>query len=330
MVNAVPMAEATRGDFIESIHRGHAVISRSDGRIVEAWGDAQIVTFPRSSAKMIQALPLLESGAGADLTSQHLALACASHSGERRHVEKVSRWLSDIGLDETALKCGPQPSRDDALAEEMIRAAEPVTRLFNNCSGKHTGFLALAKHLKADLNYVDPDHPVQLAVREAFEAVIDAPSPGFGIDGCSAPNFATTLSGLARAMAVFAEAREDGSVRERAAARLRDAMIAHPELVSGKDRAFSNLISAATEPFVAKSGAEGVYVAILPNQGIGVALKIADGAARASEAAITALLVRLGAVDAGHPAVLRYLDCPILNRDGIVTGAVRPASGLFA
>jgi L-asparaginase II len=329
MQDAVPMAEVTRGGFVESIHRGHAVIARADGRIVEAWGDPDIVTLPRSSAKMIQALPLLESGAGANLTSEQLALACASHSGERRHVEKVARWLSDIGLDETALRCGPQISRDTALAHEMIRADEPVTRLFNNCSGKHTGFLTLAKHLKADLNYVDPDHPVQLAVREAFEAVTDAPSPGFGIDGCSAPNFATTLSGLARAMAVFAEAQEDGPVRKRAAARLRNAMMANPELVAGKDRAGSNLMSAATVPVVIKSGAEGVYAAILPNQSLGVALKIADGASRASEAAIAALLVHLGALDREHPLVSRYLDCPILNRDGLVTGAIRPASELI-
>ena len=330
MSNAVPMAEVTRGGFLESNHHGHAVIARANGRVVEAWGDPNIVILPRSSAKMIQALPLLESGAGADLTSEHLALACASHSGERRQVEKVARWLSDIGLDETALKCGPQTSRDADLATEMIRNQEPVTRLFNNCSGKHTGFLSLAKHLGADLNYVDPDHPVQLAVREAFEAVTDAPSPGFGIDGCSAPNFATTLTGLARAMAVFAEAQEDGPVRERAAARLRNAMIAHPELVAGKNRAGSILMSAATEPVAVKSGAEGVYVAILPGQGLGVALKIADGAARASEAAITALLVRLGVLKREHPSVSNYLDRPILNRDGLVTGAVRPAPGLLA
>ncbi len=330
MPNAVQMAEVTRGRFVESIHRGHAVIARADGRIVEAWGNPDIVTLPRSSAKMIQALPLLESGAGANLTTEQLALACASHSGERRHVEKVARWLSDIGLDETALRCGPQTSRDTALAHEMIRSDEPVTRLFNNCSGKHTGFLTLAKHLGADLNYVDPDHPVQLAVREVFEAVTDAPSPGFGIDGCSAPNFATTLTGLARAMAVFADAREDGPVRERAAARLRNAMMAHPELVSGKDCACYNLMSAAIEPFAVKTGAEGVFVAILPNQGLGVALKIADGATRASEAAISALLVRLGALDRKHPLVSRYLDCPILNRDGLVTGAVRPVPELIS
>ncbi len=330
MPDAVTMVEVSRGDFVESVHRGHAVISRADGRTVEAWGDSELVMLPRSSAKMIQALPLLESGAGASLTDEHLALACASHSGERRHVEKVARWLKDIGFDETALKCGPQVSEDAELAEEMIRTGEPVTRLFNNCSGKHAGFLTLARHLEANLEYVDPDHPVQLAVREAFEDVTVAPSPGFGIDGCSAPNFATTLSGLARAMAIFAEAREDGTARERAAARLRGAMFAHPELVSGKDRACANLMSAASEPIAVKTGAEGVYVAILPNRGLGVALKIADGATRASEAAIAAILVRLGALHRRHPLVSRYIDSPILNRNGSAVGAVRPTDSLLA
>jgi len=325
---AVPMAEVLRGGFVESIHLGHAVIARADGRIVESWGDPDIVTLPRSSAKMIQALPLLESGAGAGLGDEQLALACASHSGERRHVERVARWLSDLGLSGDALKCGPQPSRDAALAEDMIRTGEPITRLFNNCSGKHTGFLMQAQHLGADHEYVDPDHPVQLAVREAFEAVTGAPSPGFGTDGCSAPNFATTLTGLGRAMAVFADARDGRNSRENAAARLRDAMIAHPELVAGKNRACSNLMSAAKEPLALKTGAEGVFVAILPKQGLGVALKIADGATRASEAAIAALLVQLRVLDRNHPAVSHYLDRPISNWDGLVTGAVRPASGL--
>ncbi len=326
---AVPMVEVIRGGFVESTHLGHAVVARADGRIVESWGDPELVILPRSSAKMIQALPLLESGAGADLGAEQLALACASHSGERRHVERVARWLSELDLPEDALKCGPQASRDSALAEEMIRTGEPITRLFNNCSGKHTGFLMLAKFLGADLNYVDPNNPVQRLVREAFEAVTNAPSPGFGIDGCSAPNFATTISGLARAMAVFADAREGGTERDRAAVRLRDAMIAHPELVAGKNRACSNLMSAANRPVALKTGAEGVFVAILPDQGLGMALKIADGATRASEAAIAALLVRLGALDRKHPAVSHYLDCPVLNWDGLVTGAVRPASELI-
>jgi L-asparaginase II len=324
MPDATVLAEVFRGPLLESVHLGHAVIARPDGSIVESWGDPDHVTYPRSSAKMIQALPLMESGAGTHLTSEQLALACASHSGERRHVEKVARWLADLGLDEHALCCGPQESRDEELARAMIRHGEPVTRLFNNCSGKHAGFLTLTKALGAGPDYVDPDHPVQTRVKAAFEEVTGLDSPCHGIDGCSAPNFATTIRGLARAMAQFAEATGG------AKAVLRDAMIAHPELVSGRGRACAALMQAAREPVAIKTGAEGVFIGILPKQHLGIALKVGDGATRASEAAIAALLVRLGAADAANPTVARYLDMPLSNWDGLVVGAVRPSPELLA
>lgn len=329
MAGAASMAEIYRGDILESVHLGHAVIARADGEIVESWGDPHHVILPRSSCKMIQALPLLESGAGAHLSQQQLALACASHSGERRHVEAVGKWLADLGLDDHALCCGPQPSRDRALMEEMIRTGKPVTRVFNNCSGKHAGFLTLTRHLGAGPVYVAVDHPVQVAVKEAFEEMTGEDSPGFGVDGCSAPNFATSVRGLARAMARFAEAGKGGGVRDRSAETLRDAMIAQPEMVSGKGRFSAEIMAAADGRAVIKSGAEGVFVSMLPGRGMGVAVKIADGAGRASELAITAILVRLGALDAAHPVVARYLDRPVRNWDGLVTGAERPAPELL-
>ena len=324
-----PLVETTRGPFVESRHFGHAVIARADGEVVEAWGDPAKIVLPRSSAKMIQALPLLESGAGAHLTTEQLALACASHSGEQRHVEKVSAWLSELGLDEHALCCGPQASRDDALREDMIRRGEEPTRIHNNCSGKHTGFLTLAKHLNASLDYVDPSNPVQVAVKSAFEGLCGEDSPGYGIDGCSAPNFAASLGGIARAMAGFACAGEGGSARDRAMVALRDAMIAHPELVSGKGRSCAALMDAANGQAAVKTGAEGFFVAILPGKKLGVALKIEDGATRASEAAMAAILVRLGIVDAEDPRVRVFLTPRIENRDGLHVGDVRPTKSLL-
>jgi L-asparaginase II len=329
MTSAAPMAEIFRGSILESVHVGHAVISRPDGQIVEAWGDPEQVILPRSSCKMLQALPLLESGAGKDLTGEQLALACASHEGERQHVDLVRRWLDDLGLDEHALCCGPQPSRIDDLRNEMIRTGEPVTRLFNNCSGKHTGFLTLTRHLGAGPDYVALDHPVQVAVRAAFEDMTDQASPGHGIDGCSAPNFATTLSGLAGAMARFAVAGQKGDLRDRSAAKLRDAMMAHPHMVAGTGDVSTDIMKAAPGRVVAKSGAEGVYVAILPEAGLGIALKIADGAGRASETAIAALLVRLGVLDAGAPIAAQLLRRPVTNWAGLVTGYSQPASDLL-
>lgn len=330
MGDPVPMAEVIRGDILESTHLGHAVIVGPDGDIRHAWGEPETVILPRSSSKILQALPLVESGAGEGLSGEQLALACASHRGERFHVERVRRWLADLGLGEEALKCGPQPSRDEELAHAMIRADQPVSPVFNWCSGKHTGFLMLARHLGASLDYVDPDHPVQRAVRGAFEDMTGAASPGYGIDGCSAPNFATTLVGLARAMARIAAAREDGNARERAAARLRAAMIAHPEYVAGTGDPVTDFMRAAREPVAVKSGAEGVYVAILPARGLGIAVKIADGASRASELAMAALLVRLGVLDRAGPVAAHHLHRPVRNWNGEVTGFERPVAALLA
>ncbi len=329
MSEPVTLVEVTRGPFVESRHFGHAVIVRSDGEIVEAWGDPTKIVLPRSSAKMIQALPLLESGAGAHLSQEQLALACASHSGEQRHVDKVSAWLTELGLDEHALCCGPQASRDDALREDMIRRGLEPSRIHNNCSGKHAGFLTLAKHLGASLDYVDPDNPVQKAVRRAFEETCGEVSPGFGIDGCSAPNFASSLTGIARAMARFAAAGKGSSARDKAMVSLREAMIAHPELVSGKGRCCAALMDAAKGQAAVKTGAEGFFVAILPGLGLGVALKIEDGATRASEAAMAAILVRLGVVEADAPSVKAFLAPRIENWDGLHVGDVHACRTLL-
>ncbi|MBV2359216.1 asparaginase [Thalassococcus sp. CAU 1522] len=331
-MSAALLAEIHRGPFVESEHSGHVVICDADGGIVQAWGDPDAVVLPRSSAKMIQALPLVSSGAAdaRGLTREHLALACASHQGAPLHVEKVTAWLTDLGLGDDALRCGPQPSRDKALHKRMLCADQPPCRVHNNCSGKHAGFLTLAAHLGAGPDYVDPEHAVQQAVRAAFEEVTGSVSPGFGIDGCSAPNFATSMRGMARAMAWFASAGDRTDAQSAAAVRLVEAMIAHPDLVAGEGRACTLMMRAASEPVALKTGAEGYFVAILPQRGLGIALKVADGATRASQCAIAALLVRLGAADAAHPDIARFLRPEIRNWDGLVTGRIEPAAGLFS
>ena len=327
---AVPMVEIHRGPFVESVHSGHAVICDGTGEAVEVWGDQAATVLPRSSAKMLQALPLVSSGAAhaAGLDSARLALACASHQGAPMHMASVQAWLSDIGCTEEDLLCGPQPSRDKDLRFSMIRSGKHPGPVLNNCSGKHAGFLTLARYLKAGPDYVAPDHPVQIACRVAFEEVTGESSAGFGIDGCSAPNFATTMGGMARAMAFFATAHQRSDIQSRSAAVLVSAMMANPVLVAGEGRACTLLMQAASEPVAIKTGAEGYFVAILPARGIGVALKIADGATRASECAMTALLVRLGVLDPALPDVARFLNPPIRNWNGLVTGEIRPVAGL--
>jgi L-asparaginase II len=326
-----PFVEIHRGPRAESHHAGHAVICDDTGAVHEAWGDPDAVVLPRSSAKMIQALPLLASGA-ADahgLDARRLALACASHQGAPVHVDAVNAWLADLGLDDDALRCGPQPSRDKDLKLAMIREGQSPCQVHNNCSGKHAGFLTLAQHLGAGPDYVEPDHPVQRACREAFETVTDEASPYYGIDGCSAPNFACTMTGMARAMAWFATAHSRDDVLSRSAARLVEAMIAHPDLVAGEGRACTALMRAAREPVALKTGAEGFFIAILPRRGLGLALKIADGATRAADCTIAALLVRLGVLDAADPAVKPFLNPEIRNWRGLLTGEIRPAPGLL-
>ncbi|WP_299847156.1 asparaginase [uncultured Roseovarius sp.] len=331
MSNPAPLTEIWRGPFEECIHTGHAVICDDTGQIVDAWGDPDAIVMPRSSAKMIQALPLIESGAAEafGLTDIQLALACASHNGAAIHTDPVTAWLGNLGLGDDDFRCGPQMPKDRPAFNHLIRTDTKPCQMHNNCSGKHAGFLTLSKHLGGGPEYIDPDHPVQKACLEAFEDTTRENSAGFGIDGCSAPNHACTMHGMARAMAGFAAAANGTDLRHRAATRLWQAMVDHPDLVAGERRACTELMRATTEPVALKTGAEGYFTAILPNRKLGIALKITDGATRAANCTIAALLVRLGVLEADHPAARRFMNAPILNRRGINTGVIKPAESLL-
>lgn len=326
------LTEVTRSGRVESRHRGHAVIVGDTGAIVAAWGDPQTVIYPRSAAKMLQALPLVESGAAAaaGLGEEHLALACASHVGAAMHTTPVAAWLGDIGLSPADLMCGAQmPADSDARELLRVQGREPG-QIHNNCSGKHTGFLTLARHIGAPTaGYIEPDHPVQQAVRAAVEEMCGEASPGWGIDGCSAPNFAVSLAGFARAMAQMAAPERLSPTRRDSAQALVAAMIAHPVLIAGEGMCATVLMQAACGRAAVKSGAEGVYAAILPEQRLGIALKVEDGAGRASEAVIAALLARCGVLERDHPAVQAHANAPILNRRGMETGRVTAVDSLF-
>ena len=215
--------------------------------------------------------------------------------------------------------------RDPDEQKRLVCSETSPCQIHNNCSGKHAGFLTLSRYLKAGPEYVELDHPVQRAVRRAFEEVTGEVTAGWGIDGCSAPNFACSVEGLARAMAAFARPGQDK--RGEAQQRLVQAMMLHPELVAGEGRACTDLMRAASGRVAVKTGAEGVFVAILPEPGIGIALKVSDGGMRGAEAAITALLVHLGVIPEADPVVRKYLTGPIRNWRGIETGEMRRASG---
>ncbi|MEM6895890.1 MAG: asparaginase [Pseudomonadota bacterium] len=328
MEQGEPLVEIWRGDLLESLHCGHVVICGPDGQIEEAWGNPDQLIFPRSSSKMIQGLPLVMSGAAqaAGLGPKQLAIACASHQGAALHRETVTTWLGQLGLGDEALRCGPQAPSDLAERDRLIRAGDAPCQVHNNCSGKHTGFLTLTQHLRAGPEYAEIDHPVQKEVRAAFEEATGDESPTWAIDGCSAPNFATTVHGLARAMARYATAHTRRDSMSQAMVALREAMQAHPELVAGETRACTELMRAC--PAVAmKTGAEGVFAAMVPGSGLGIALKITDGTTRAAEAVMTGLLVRAGLLEAVHPAAEKRLGA-IRNWRGLVTGRVQVTAAL--
>lgn len=322
MVQPVVMAELWRGDMLESIHRGHAVVFDASGQVRAAWGNPDQIILPRSSCKMLQALPLVESGAAqaAHLTTEHLALACASHQGAPIHADRVEAWLHGIDRSEQDLRCGSQPPSTSADRQIMRDHGGSPSQLHNNCSGKHAGFVTLAKHLGAGPEYIDLTHPVQIAVKAAFEEMTEETSPGFGVDGCSAPNFATSISGLGRAMANMTKPASD--TRSRAATQLVDAMLKHPMLVAGEGRACTELMG-VMDAVAVKTGAEGVFVAIAKAQGLGVALKIEDGATRASEAAMAAILVHLNLLDPNHPLAQKRLNAVQPNRRGLPAAHLR-------
>jgi len=320
----------TRGCFDESSHRGHVAVWQADVGLIASWGDPEAVILPRSSCKMLQALPLVESGAAAraGLGSEQLALACASHNGAAIHTDRVQTWLEGLGLGEADLRCGPQFPNDKDARAALIRADSCGDQCHNNCSGKHTGFLTLSQHLGGGPEYIDIDHPVQMAVLQAFEDMTEEASPGFGIDGCSAPNHATSVAALARAMAHFSAAQGARSARDDAMVALFDAMVRYPDLVAGEGRACTRLMRAMEGRVAVKTGAEGVFVAIIPAKRMGITVKISDGATRAAEAVVTELLAALGELDRQSETYQRLAQGPILNRAGINTGNIQPSASL--
>ncbi len=327
------LVEVTRGGIVESAHRGAIAVCDAAGKVVAAWGDVAKAVFPRSAFKSLQALPLVETGA-ADafkITDEHLSLACASHSGEPMHVERVENWLGRIDCREGDLACGPHLPFHEPTAHAMLRAGERPCKVHNNCSGKHTGFLTVARHLKiATEGYERPDHPVQMLAREAIANLcgIDANRMAVGIDGCAAPNYAIPLTHLAQGMARLGDTAKLEATRAQAAQRIIAAWKAHPLLVSGTGRACADLIEGARGRAVVKTGAEAVFMAVLPDQGLGVALKIDDGGTRAAETTMAKVLTLLDVADEASPPIAKHLNPPIKNWRGDVVGERRTTAAL--
>lgn len=333
------LVEVLRGGTVESRHTGAVAIVDADGRLHTALGDIERPVFPRSAVKLLQALPLVASGAGEafGLTDAELALACASHSGEPEHVATAAGVLAKLGLDAGALECGTQwPSRDPVL-RGMLARGEGAGPLHNNCSGKHAGFVCLGCQLARAAGvepeafvrgYVGATHPVMREVAAALSAAsgCDVEHAPVGTDGCSIPTYALPLRALALAFARAGTGASLSAAHAAAARRLRQAVARAPFMVGGTDRLDTVLMQALGERLFCKVGAEGVYCAALPELGLGVALKIDDGAVRAAEAAIAQVALQLLKLDDTEQALLQgHARTPLRNWRGIEVGVVRAA-----
>lgn len=324
------LVEVLRGSLVESRHSGDIALVDSTGKLLWSVGDPGRVTYARSSAKPLQALPLVESGA-ADyfgMSDEEIALACASHNGEPAHVERVAQFLTRIGITPDRLRCGVHPPYYGRAYEDVLRSGNDVTAVHNNCSGKHAGMLAMAKFLGADLDtYQQQDHPVQRQILTAIAELCDLSTDDvvLGIDGCGVPVFGVPLAKLAMAFAKLASPAGLTEPRATALRRIAQAMIRHPHLVAGTDRFCTTLMVAGQGSIVGKAGAEGVYCAGLLNHGVGLCVKIDDGNSRAAYPSVVEALAQSGLVDAAVIEQLLPVHRPELrNHQGTLVGQLRP------
>ena len=328
------LVEAWRGTTVESFHRGAVAVVDGDGALVASLGDIDRPVFPRSAIKLLQALPLVESGA-ADrfgLGDEELALACASHNGEPAHARVAASMLAKAGLDESVLECGVHWPYHEPAARDLAAAGAAPSALHNNCSGKHAGFVCLGCLLAEGRDrrsflagYVQPEHPVMREVGAALQAATgcDVSRAPQGTDGCSIPTYAIPLRRLALAFARAGSGVGLSRGRITAAARLRKAVASAPFMIGGSGSFDSEVMRALGARVFCKVGAEGMYCAALPELGLGLALKIDDGnTARACEVAMAALIEAwLPLHNEGDRSLLAGLSSrPLHNRRGLAVG----------
>jgi L-asparaginase II len=343
------LAEARRGTIVEARHHGSIVVVEPDGRLVARLGDESMIVSTRSVIKPIQAIPVITSGAADrfNISSRELAVICASHEGESMHTEAVSELLARIGLDHRALLCGAHRPFSEETAAELDRRGDPFTSLHNNCSGKHSGMLASAVHQGLPIeDYVSPEHPIQQAIIGVLRRI-----SGLGrniptaVDGCSAPTFGVPLIALALAFSRLANPWStnhgdaglpdpDRGLRSNEAVAIKwivAAMTAYPEMVGGtRGRLDTDLMKATHGKLISKIGAESVHaVGVLPNgrfpRGLGVAIKIEDGAKRALMPAVIETLSQLQVLDeTEQSALIDYHHSIVTNHRQLTVGEVRP------
>ena len=331
-MQSVILANVIRGETVESVHRGHLIALAGNGELILSLGDPGMVTFFRSACKPFQAMPFITSGACDELgySDEEIALACASHSGEARHVRVAKLMLERAGLAEGQLQCGTHLPFNEKESERMLRAGEHPNQLHNNCSGKHAAMLVFAKHIDAETaTYTATDNPIQQEILRMTSLLAEVPVEDIkiGIDGCAAPNFAMPLSAMAESFLNLISPPETlpRKVRD-ACVRLVSAMTNFPELIGGVERLDTMLMQAAPGKLISKVGADGVWLCgVLPSEkyptGLGIALKIEDGDDRRAQPVVAVeVLKRLGILSAQDLPELSPM--PIKNRRGDVVGSV--------
>ena len=311
--------EQVRGAVVEAWHDVHVAVVDSGGRLVARTGDPDLVTFWRSAAKPFQALPLVEDGVVErfGLTGEDLALACASHSSEPGQVARVRELLGKIGCSERDLLCGPHPPLSEQVAQEYQTRGLRLTAVYSNCSGKHAGMLALARHHGWPTEfYTRPEHPVQQRCLSEVSRWTDVPVTDIktAVDGCGVVCYGLPLNKMAMAYARLAIAESA----------IMQSMLRHPELIAGEGRPCTVLMRAHPGRVITKVGAEGVYCALLVREGLGVALKVSDGHAMASALAMAAVLEAMGL----RPGPATLVARPNVNTRGETVGELRVNGGL--
>ncbi|MTI18915.1 asparaginase [Rhodobacteraceae bacterium RKSG542] len=326
------LVEVTRGNRVESRHRGSVAIVDDEGKLVFGIGDVKQGVFARSAVKALQALPLVESGAAdaLDLDEAEIALACASHNGEAVHAGTAGMMLRKAGLSVEDLMCGTHWPRYIEDSAKLIEAGEGPCPLHNNCSGKHAGFLGLAKVVGVPTaNYTDYDHPVQKEIRNVFECMAGeiVGADTCGTDGCSIPTYAMGLENTAKAFARFGTGTGLDEERAKAAERIYEACVNEPYMVAGRERFCTDIMDIFRGRVFVKTGAEGVFCASIPELGYGVALKCDDGAPRAAENMMASVLnALLERNDEEEQVLSTWLNKPLKNWNSIHVGDVRVVS----
>lgn len=324
--------EVLRDGTVESRHFGAAVVCDFKGNVVESWGNIERLIFPRSALKPMLAIHLIESGASErySLSDEELSLACSSHQGELIHQNLVESWLNRLGLTEEDLACGSVLPEDTESAHKLLASGQKGCRIHHNCSGKHTGFLTTALHLNLSLDdYHLLDHPLQQLSLDILSdlADIDLKQYPIGIDGCGLPAPTMPLIQLGRAMARFANPLDLSDTRAQAIYRLHEAITNEPLYIAGHGTVVTELNDVTKGAVLAKTGAEGILTAALPDRGLGIALKIADGSERARSVALLAILDHLDVLtDEEKHQLESHITPVIVNSRGLTVGEIRPAA----